>query len=252
MRRIAALVCGVLLGFVAPQWAWAEPAAYEVEMVPAAGALFYPSVSGVVPRLGGPHFCSAGVVASPSHDLLVTAAHCVLGPGALIEFAPQLHDAELPEGVWTVTDMYIDPAWQMSFDPRHDVAFLRVAPRAGKKIEDVVAGLPLAAPRVGEPVTVSGYPMGSGGRPLTCTAPLEAVEDGSAIHCSGFGEGTSGGPWVQNGQVVGVIGGPEQGGCSPDVEYSTPFGPDVQALLSRAAAGGNGDVLPIGFTANAC
>ncbi len=246
-------MCGVLLGLAAPQPAQAdEPAAHPVEMVPATGALFYPSVSGVVPRLGGPHFCTAGVVASPSRDLLVTAAHCVLGPGVPIEFAPLLHDTELPQGVWTVTDMYIDPAWQRSFDPRHDIAFLRVAPRAGKKIEDVVAGIPLVEPRAGGPVTVGGYPMGSGGRPLTCTAPLEIVADGSAIHCSGFGDGTSGGPWVQNGRLVGVIGGPEQGGCAPDVEYSTPFGPEVPALLRRAAAGGKGDVVPIGFTANAC
>jgi V8-like Glu-specific endopeptidase len=209
-------------------------------------------VGGVVPRLGGPHFCSAGVVASPSRDLLITAAHCVLGPGVPIEFAPLLHDAELPAGVWTVTDMYIDPAWQRSFDPLHDVAFLRIAPRDGKRIEDVVPGLPLAAPRVGGPVTVSGYPLGSRGRPLTCTAPLGAAEGGSAIHCSGFVDGTSGGPWVQNGRVVGVIGGPEQGGCGPDVAYSAPFGPDVQALLRRAAAGGRGDAVPVGFTANLC
>lgn len=248
-----ALVCGVLLGFVTPQSALAdEPVAHQVETVPATGALFYPSAFGVVPHAGGPHFCSAGVVASPSRDLLVTAAHCVLGPGVLIEFAPLLHDAELPQGVWTVTDIYLDPAWQQSFDPRHDVAFLRVAPLDGKKIEDLVAGLPLVAPRVGEPVTVSGYPLGVRGRPLTCTAPLTTVADGSAIHCNGFGDGTSGGPWVQNGRLVGVTGGPEQGGCAPDVEYSTPFGPDVQALLTRAAAGGKGDVAPIGFTANGC
>ncbi|MFD6464049.1 trypsin-like serine peptidase [Streptomyces roseolus] len=253
MRRITALVCGVLLGFAVPQAAGADvPAAYPVETAPATGALFYPSVSSVVPRLGGPHFCSAGVVASPSHDLVVTAAHCVFGPGFPTEFAPLLHDAELPAGVWTVTDLYVDPAWQQSFDPRHDVAILRVAPRDGKNIEDVVPGLPLAAPRPGEPVTVSGYPMGLRGRPLTCTAPLSTVPNGSALGCTGFGEGTSGGPWVQHGHLVGVTGGPEQGGCAPDVEYSTSFGPDVQALLDRAAAGNGGDVVPIGFTANAC
>ncbi|WP_405489254.1 trypsin-like serine peptidase [Nocardia sp. NBC_00511] len=229
-----------------------EPAAAEVETAPATGALFYPSTSGAVPRLGGPHFCSAGVVDSPSRDLLVTAAHCVLGPGALIEFAPLLHDSELPAGVWDVTSMYVDPSWQQSFDPRHDVAFLRVAPRNGKKIEDVVPGLPLATPTPGTPVTVSGYPLGFGGRPLTCTAPLESVDNGSAIHCSGFVDGTSGGPWIQNGQIVGVIGGPEQGGCAPDIEYSSPFTPDTQSLLTRAESATPGDILPIGWTANRC
>ncbi|NEB78851.1 trypsin-like serine protease [Streptomyces sp. SID14478] len=228
------------------------PAAHSVETAPATGALFYPSVLGAVPKLGGPHFCSAGVVDSPSRDLLVTAAHCVFGTGATIEFAPLLHDSELPGGVWSVTDMYIDPAWKKSFDPRHDVAFLRVAPHGGKKIEDVVPGLPLGTPRAQETVTVSGYPMGSRGRPLTCDAPLEQGDGYSGIHCTGFGSGTSGGPWVQNDQVVGVIGGREQGGCAPDVEYSTPFGDDVRSLLERATAGGTGDLVPIGFTANAC
>ncbi|WP_330179426.1 trypsin-like peptidase domain-containing protein [Nocardia sp. NBC_01503] len=252
MRRITALVCGVLLGSAAPYAAAEIPAAYEVETVPSAGALFYPSADGVAPRLGGPHFCSASVVASPGHDLVATAAHCVLGPGALIEFAPLLHDAALPAGVWTVTAMYVDPAWRESFDHGHDLALLRVAPRDGKKIEEVVPGLPLGTPRAGAPVTVSGYPLGGRGRPLTCTAPLEITAGGSAIHCGGFGEGTSGGPWVQNGRLVGVIGGPEQGGCTPGVEYSSTFGAAAEALLARASAGAEGDLVPLGFTANRC
>ncbi|MFJ4715465.1 trypsin-like serine peptidase [Streptomyces sp. NPDC088785] len=257
MRRIIAVLIGFLLGLAAlPPAAHASqadvPAAHPVETAPATGALFYPSVLGAVPRLGGPHFCSAGIVHSPSRDLLVTAAHCVFGGGATIEFAPLLHDSELPGGVWSVTGVYIDPAWTRSFDPRHDVAFLRVAPQAGKKIEDVVPGAPLGTPRAQQPVTVSGYPMGSRGRPLTCTAPLEDVDGYSGIHCAGFGSGTSGGTWLQDGQLVGVIGGLEQGGCAPDVEYSTPFGDDVRTLFARATAGGRGDLAPIGFTANAC
>jgi hypothetical protein len=253
---MTAVLAGLLLGLVVLQPVRAEtppvPAARQVETVPATGALFYPSVFGLLPTLGGPHFCSASVVHSPARDLLVTAAHCVFGNGATIEFAPLLHDAALPAGVWTVKDVYIDPAWKKAFDPRHDVAFLRVAPRDGKMIEDVVPGLPLGAPRAGAPVTVSGYPMGSRGRPVTCTAPLQQTDGYSAIGCSGFGDGTSGGPWVQDGQVVGVIGGLEQGGCAPDAEYSTPFGADAQAAFARAVAAGRSDVAPIGFTANAC
>ncbi|HET6152116.1 MAG TPA: serine protease [Marmoricola sp.] len=262
MRRMKLVVVAPLLGLsllglgpLQPAGALdaPTPVAQEVTLVPATGALFYPSVLGLLPALGFPHFCSASVVDSPSRDLVVTAAHCVFGVGATIEFAPLLHDSALPAGVWTVQKIYIDPAWAKSFDPKHDVAFLRVAPRGGKKLEDVVPGQPLAAPQPGAPVTVSGYPMGSRGRPITCTAPLEAVDGGySGIGCDGFGDGTSGGPWVQDGKVVGVIGGLEQGGCSPDVEYSTPFGPEVTALLARASAGDAGSVVPIGFTANAC
>lgn len=256
MRRALSSWVGLLLGLavLAPAAAdeAAVPTAHQVTTVPATGALFYPSVLGLLPLLGAPHVCSASVVHSASRDLVVTAAHCVFGTGPTIEFAPLLHDSALPAGVWEVTRIYIDPAWTQSFDPRHDVAFLRVAPRAGKKLEDVVPGQPLATPQVGSPVTVSGYPMGSRGLPVTCTAPLALVDGYSAISCNGFGDGTSGGPWVQGGNVVGVIGGLEQGGCAPDVEYSTPFGAGTQALLARASAGGPGDLVPIGFTANAC
>jgi hypothetical protein len=247
---------GLLLGLGGFQGAGATvppvPVAHQVTTVPATGALFYPSVLGLVPLLGGPHFCTASVVDSPTRDLLVTAAHCVFGTGASIEFAPLLHDSVLPAGVWDVTRIYIDPAWTASFDPRHDVAFLRVAPHGGTRVQDVVGGHRLGGPTPGQPVNVSGYPMGSGGRPITCTAPLSQVDGYSAIGCAGFGNGTSGGPWVQGGQVVGVIGGLEQGGCSPDVEYSTPFGAAVRSLFARAVAGGPGDLVPIGFTANAC
>lgn len=255
MRRILLIaLTGLVLSLGAP--ASAEPTevpqAQTVETVPATGAIFYPSVLGLFPLLGFPHFCSASVVDSPTKDLLVTAAHCVFGTGPTIEFAPLLHDAALPAGVWSVTRIYVDPAWTKSFDPRHDVAFLRVAPRAGKRIQDVVGANTLAAPQVGAPVTVSGYPMGSKGRPVTCTALLADVDGYSGIGCRGFGDGTSGGPWVQDGTVVGVIGGLEQGGCTEDDEYSTPFGAAVQALYARAVAGGKGDTVPIGFTANAC
>ncbi len=256
MRRFLICCAGLALGLGALLPARASdpvpPQAHPVTTVPSTGALFYPSVLGLLPTLGGPHFCTASVVDSPSRDLLVTAAHCVFGAGPVIEFAPLLNDGNLPYGVWSVTRIYIDPAWKKSFDPRHDVAFLRVAPRGGKKIQDVVAGQPLGTPQAGQPVAVSGYPMGSKGRPVTCTAPLALVDGYSSIGCNGFEDGTSGGPWVQDGRVVGVIGGLDQGGCAADVEYSTPFGAGVQALLNRAAAGGAGDFVPIGFTANAC
>jgi hypothetical protein len=256
MRRITITLAVLVAGLSASVPAGAEqatvPTAQTVTTVPATGALFYPSVLGLLPVLGGPHFCSASVVHSPTRDLVVTAAHCVFGTGATIEFAPLLHDSVLPAGVWDVRQIYVDPAWTKSFDPRHDVAFLRVAPRGGKELEDVVPGQPLGTPSAGADVTVSGYPMGSRGRPVACTAPLELVEGYPGIGCNGFGDGTSGGPWVQAGHVVGVIGGLEQGGCAPDVEYSTPFGADVQALLARAVAGGRADLVPIGFAANAC
>lgn len=248
-----AAAAGIVLALALTAPARADgPRATPVETVPATGAVFYPSLLGLLPLLGGPHFCSGSVLHSPSKNLVATAAHCVFGSGAGIEFAPLLHDNAVPAGTWTVQRIYVDPAWTRSFDPRHDIAILRVAPRAGRQLEDVVPGQPLGTPAAGSPVTVSGYPMGSRGRPVTCTAPLALLDGYSSIGCTGFEDGTSGGPWVQDGRLVGVIGGLEQGGCTPNVEYSTPFGADVAALVARAAAGGPGDLVPIGFTANTC
>lgn len=245
------LVLILLLGVSFPVAA-DTPRAHEVRTVPATGAVYYPSVEGLSPHHGGSHYCSASVVHSPTKDLVVTAAHCVFGAGPGIEFAPLLHDDALPHGVWKVEQIYVDPSWITSFDPRHDVVFLRVALRDGQALEDVVPGRRLGLPTAGSRVHVTGYPMGRGGRPITCAAPLRRVRGYSGIRCRGFGAGTSGGPWVQGRHVVGVIGGLEQGGCAPGVEYSTPFGADVRALYRRAVAGGPGDVLPVGFAANAC
>lgn len=241
----------VLIGWVLGAPALAQvPSAEQVRSVPAVGPVFYPSAVGVGPAAGFPHFCTASVVHSPSKDLVVTAGHCVFGVGAGIDFAPGAHDRTVPHGVWSVTQIYVDPSWISSFDPRHDVAFLRVISTSGQKLEDVVPGRPLGMPRTGQPVRVTGYPMGAGGRPITCVVPLLDVHGYSGVGCRGFGAGTSGGPWVQHGRVVGVVGGLEQGGCAPDVEYSTPFGADVRALFRRAVRGGLGDVVPVGFTAN--
>src|SRR5690349_10801247 len=122
MRRMLVGVAGLVLGLglIWPTGAVGEtaPVAQQVTTVPATGALFYPSVFGLLPLLGGPHFCSASVVHSTTHDLVATAAHCVFGTGPTIEFAPLLHDDQLPGGVWDVQQIFIDPAWAKSFDPR--------------------------------------------------------------------------------------------------------------------------------------
>jgi len=227
------------------------PAAAPVAPVPTTGALFFPSVGGLSVPLHLPHFCSASVVASSTRDLIVTAAHCVYGTGLTMEFAPGFHDGVAPYGVWSGRRAYVAPAWRTHHDPTADVAVLEVAPRAGRRIQDVVGGVPVGAPTPDEPVDVTGYPMGVGGQPVGCTAPLRLVDGFPAIDCTGFADGTSGGPWVQDGRLVGVIGGKEQGGCG-DTEYSAPVAGVLPGLIARAEAGAPSDLVPIGFLANAC
>lgn len=194
------------------------------------------------------HFCSASVVHSPAGNLVVTAAHCVAGsdPGTMA-FVPGYSNGKSPYGVWPVERIYVDDAWKNSSSPDDDVAFLSLGQtNQGAPVEDVTGaeqlGTGRSAPVI---VTVVGYPDGATD-PVTCRNSAKRYSATQLeFDCAGYPNGTSGGPFladvsVTNGQgtVVGVIGGYEQGGSTPDVSYSPVFGKNVAALYSVAIAGG--------------
>jgi hypothetical protein len=224
--------------------------ATTVTSVPTVGALFFPSVLGVAVLLGLPHECSGSVVHSPGHNLVMTAAHCIAGTGFGFEFAPGYHDGVAPYGVWSVRRVYVDDAWLKHQDPQHDYAFLEMAraPWHGvtRAIEDVTGAYLLgSAPAPGATVTVDGYLAGSGGSPITCTATVYYTAGFPSFGCSGFAAGTSGGPWSSGNQIVGVIGGLHQGGCTDGTSYSSAFGTDTSADWERAVSGGPANSLPL-------
>lgn len=224
----------------------AVPTARPVTSIPTVGPLFFPSVLGLAPGLGLPHYCSASVVHSAGRNLVLTAAHCVYGPGPGIEFAPGYHDGVSPHGVWAVRRVYLDAAWVANRDPRRDFALLQLAPHGSTRIETVTGANVLgAAPAPGSGVTLDGYVAGSGGRPITCTNAVYRTAGYPSFDCAGFADGVSGGPWLAGNHVVGVIGGLHQGGCTAGTSYSSPLGAASAALLVRAQAGGRGDVAPI-------
>jgi hypothetical protein len=71
------------------------------------------------------------------------------------------------------------------------------------------------------------------------------MADQLEFDCGGYTDGTSGGPFLASvnpltgqGAVIGVIGGYEQGGDTPQVSYSAMFGKNVAALYRTAVAGG--------------
>jgi hypothetical protein len=248
--RIAALAVLVLTGAVtraADGQAGAASGRVDVTSIPSVGPLFIPSLLGLGPALGLPHYCSAGVLHSPRHDLVLTAAHCVYGNGFAIEFAPGYHDGISPYGVWAVRRAYLDPQWTHGRDPRHDFAILELARKGGLGVEDRTGPAPTLglAPAANSQVTVDGYVAGSGGQPLSCRASVYYTAGYPSFDCGGFKDGVSGGPWLQDGRVVGVIGGLHQGGCTPATSYSAPFGAAVAALLARAERGGAGNAGPI-------
>ncbi len=218
-----------------------SPAGQPFAGVAAVGALFSES-SG---RLGG-HCCTASVVHSPHGDLAVTAAHCVTGASGQIVFVPGYANGAEPFGTWQVTRVYTDPAWQSAQDPDDDVAFLRLTGTDGVPIEDVTGAEQVGTGwRANTLVRVIGYPD-SAGQPVWCANWTKAFSPTQLeFDCGGYTNGTSGGPFLANvsassgqGTVIGVIGGYQQGGDTPDVSYSSAFGPAVAALYQDAEAGG--------------
>jgi V8-like Glu-specific endopeptidase len=211
---------------------------------PAVGALFTVSDG----RLRS-HFCTASVVDSPEGDLLITAAHCLAGYSrtdpAGVAFVPGYDRGTAPYGTWTVTAVFVDAAWASTASADDDVAFLTVARSGGRSVESVTGGEQLGTSQpAGQVVRVTGYPDASAD-PVSCRNYAQPFGPGQLqFDCDGYTDGTSGSPFLARAgttgpadTVIGVIGGYQQGGDSPDVSYSAAFGPSVAALYADATAG---------------
>jgi hypothetical protein len=196
----------------------------------------------------GQHFCTASVINSPHGDLAITAAHCVTGTSGTIVFAPAYHNGTSPYGTWTVKKVYVDSAWKSSSSQNDDFAFLQLS-RSGSStpIEDVTGAeqLAIGTPAVHQQVDVIGYPDSSD-QPISCQNSLkEPMTDQLEFDCGGYTNGTSGGPFLTHvssatgqGTLVGIIGGYEQGGDTPQVSYSATLGANAAALYETAVTGG--------------
>jgi V8-like Glu-specific endopeptidase len=199
------------------------------------------------------HGCTASILDSAEQDLIITAAHCLVGSGAGLEFAPGYHDGVTPYGVWTVVAAFADSAWISRQDPDHDYAILRVAARtqSGKQVEvEAVAGGNRigAAPPAGQMVTVIAYNAGLNDRPVRCATAVRDEGGFPAFDCPGFSGGTSGGPWLTADDagftVRAVIGGPHYGGCLPSTSYSSQFGAAIVSLRDAVIAGAAASIMP--------
>jgi V8-like Glu-specific endopeptidase len=209
---------------------------------PAVGALFTASGGKL-----GQHFCTASVIDSPTGDLAITAAHCVTSSSGTIAFVPGYDNGATPYGVWTVTKVYEDQTWKSSSNPDDDFAILRIGqPGSSEPVEDVTGGEQLAT---GQPashtlVQVIGYPNSSS-QAVTCQNSIsEPMADQLEFDCGGYTDGTSGGPFLadvnaktEQGNVIGVIGGYQQGGDTPAVSYSSVLGAGAAAVYKAAVAG---------------
>jgi hypothetical protein len=210
---------------------------------PAVGALFTTSGGKL-----GQHFCTASVIDSPDGDLAITAAHCMSGTSGTVDFVPGYDNGSTPDGVWTVTKVYVDQAWKSSSNPDDDFAFLQISqPGSSVPVEDVTGAEQLATgtPASRQLVQVIGYPNSSN-QPITCQNWLrEPMADQLEFDCGSYTDGTSGGPFLSEvnqstgqGMVIGVIGGYQQGGYAPQISYSSVLGANAAALYKTAVAGG--------------
>lgn len=245
--RVRLLTAQALRRWALPRAAQATPGATPSAhrpVVPAirVGALFDHSSS-------GNHFCTASVVDSPGHDLVITAAHCIDGGNGYnqdIVFIPGYHDGDAPYGVWTPRELLVDPRWAKSSDPDFDVGFVVLKPNDGKNIEDVLGANEIEFNAgFSNLVRVTGYPS-STDAPVTCWN-WTTEQSGSQLRfeCGGFFGGTSGSPWVTafdprtgTGKIVGVIGGYQAGGDTDSISYSVYLGNGIRGLYERAEASG--------------
>ncbi|MBV9445227.1 MAG: hypothetical protein JO345_04940 [Streptosporangiaceae bacterium] len=198
----------------------------------------------------GGHFCTASVVASPAGNVLITAAHCVnSGTGGAnrsnIVFIPNYADGQTPNGVWTPSRYVLDPRWVHGADPDLDVAFIVLKPLNGKNIQQVLGGNQIAFDAgFRHLVRVTGYPS-SASAPIACRNwTSQQSEHQLKFVCADFTGGTSGSPWIirpdtrsQTGTIIGVIGGYQEGGDTPQISYSAYLDDDIKKLYNEAVSG---------------
>lgn len=219
----------------APHAAPKRPALHP-EQTSEVGALF----------VGGAQTCTASVIHSPAGDLLLTAAHCVPDDPSSITFVPGYRDGAKPYGTWRATRTWVPPDWSASADDDLDFAMIEVhQPGNNASVESETGANVLATGRgFTNTVTLAGYPSDSD-TPVVCrNGATQRDEYQMAIACPGFPDGSSGSPWITDvdprtghGKVIGVIGGLDAGGTTPDVSNSPYFDGDVAALYARAVAG---------------
>ncbi len=225
-----------------------QSVAEEVAGVAAIGPLFPDGLT-------SDHGCTASVVDSPGHDLVLAAAHCITGDGTGMVFAPGYDAGRTPYGTFTVERVWADPAWVSHYDQLYDFAVLQVRDSGPgqRRVQDVTGAYALGStPAAGTTVRVTGYLAGLDDAPIGCTTTITLSGPYPSFACDRFAGGTSGSPFVTDsatrkgilGTVVGLIGGLHEGGCTNQVSYSPPFGPGLPNLMARAAADDDSDSLP--------
>lgn len=217
------------------------------------------------------HRCSASVVRSGGHNLILTAGHCV---GSKSMFVPMYDHtktaAQQRYGVWAVDEWFRDKRYASDKSKNSDLdyAFASLKPNGAKNVQDVVGGANTLerTPGYANKVTVIGYPT-IGHNPQDTAVRCPGIHTTALagyyqmqIFCGGMWGGVSGGPFFSkfdasgdSGTIIGNVGGFLQGG--PDVKdhtdpryneitYSPLHGDRFFRLYADAQQGRNPDYGP--------
>jgi hypothetical protein len=241
------------------------PDTHAFDGYPSVGKLFFNS-------LIGRKSCTAEVITSPKpllkggSDLILTAAHCVLGVVAGYPysdtdfvFAPKWANGRAPFGRWPVQihHIFLDSRWfncpviffHCSTNPNFDYSFMIVSRPHGVRHNlghytgwngffiGVNSGL--------SGVRIIGYTESSP-KPLTSTTDIFLFGVGSSTYLDGSapgeGDGSSGGPWFGSldtrsglGILIGDTGGFHGGGPSSGVPTFSPLWTKNFLKLDEAA-----------------
>ncbi|OLZ71675.1 hypothetical protein AV521_10930 [Streptomyces sp. IMTB 2501] len=184
------------------------------------------------------HNCTASVVSSGGHNLILTAGHCLGDKAAFVPKYDHTKSAgDQKYGIWPVKEWFRDSQYasDRSANSDLDFAFASLKGNGGRNVQDVVGANTLArTPGFVNQVTVVGYPMvdhNPQDRAFHCanvwTTPLPAYNQ-MQIDCGGMWGGVSGGPWFSKfdpsgdtGEIIGNVGGFLRGG--PDVRSDNPL-----------------------------
>ncbi|MFH8340475.1 trypsin-like serine peptidase [Streptomyces sp. AM6-12] len=184
------------------------------------------------------HKCTASVVDSPGHNLVLTAGHCDGGNAVFVPmYTAERPLDEQPFGFYRVTGWYTDNRYAHNTKkPVSDLdfSFGRLAPaQDGGQAQDVVGANTLRrTPGYLNKVTMVGYPSSHDpeDHPVRCPAQTEALPGFYQIQarCGGMWGGVSGGPWFSEvdwskgtGVIIGNVGGYNGGGNDADVDWLT-------------------------------
>jgi hypothetical protein len=176
-------------------------------------------VFGLLPGLGR-FECSATVVSSQSRSVVFTAGHCVYDPRSRVAakrlaFVPSYDGGARPFGKWTASATRTTRDWIRRENFDFDYATLRIRPRAGRRIEEVVGARPLGLNTPRDQVyNAFGYPsnFANAQRMWGCRGPY-AGDDPRPIPggpppigmACDMTTGASGGGWIDDlGRLVSV------------------------------------------------